>query len=217
MPEQPPVPTEPVPVPEPPAVVMPDPVPPPAPSGTNWDMVSALADWTAALTTIGAVVVAAVAAYWTIQTNRAQQKTLELQQEQWKRQQEMERREQAKNITFYADWNSSRTVRVLNASSTHVDFCFFVLDGPKDMRKWRILGLVDHLLPTGTDPLKVTLTAVDEDEDLNHWHISMYFVDMNGYEWRRSASGLLREATEQEKAFIIGDIPEAADSSTPSN
>ncbi len=58
------------------------PVVPSPPVPTDWQMIGSFADWTTVCVAVLAFIAAALAARATLQTNRAQQETLELQQKQ---------------------------------------------------------------------------------------------------------------------------------------
>ncbi|MCW0214385.1 MAG: hypothetical protein OJJ54_13580 [Pseudonocardia sp.] len=166
-------------------------------------MVSALADWTMVGLTIFAVAAAIVAGVFTIRTNQAQQKTLELQRDQWQRQQDMDRREQAKHVTYFFPKPTGRRVCLFNASNAQVELVTFVHVPRKPGGPWKILGGAVHVLPTtGAESADVILTEISDLSEIPRGSIVLFFTDMNGFKWRRSAEEGLRESTEQEEQLI---------------
>lgn len=78
-----------------------------------------LPDWVAACTAALALLVAAIAAKATVQTNRAQQKTLELQRQQFEDARNQIKRSQASKVSFYTE-TAARHIMVSNASDAPI-------------------------------------------------------------------------------------------------
>jgi len=174
----------------------------------DWSMAGSLADWSTTLIALIALVVAGLAAKATIQTNRAQQETLELQRLQYER-------AQASKVTFYVDlpkpsaetppeggliinFDDPKTAHVSNASDSPIYAPCLVQTYPGADKP--IVYAADYLFPTGTEPAVWNLNTA-EPVGLVRWH-DLYFKDAMGIHWIRKSSGELIKATRQDEVEL---------------
>lgn len=182
----------------------------------NWEMIGNFADWTAAGAAIFAVLVASVAAFYTVQTNRAQQQTLELQRQQLKLQQDAVVQEQARRVTFFVENDALDEARVINTSDLHVDLVCIVVPDETALPKSRVLGGMGVLLPTGHEGRTMHLRQ-QADLHYSYYDLVMFFADSNGVTWKRSGKGGLVAATDEEKGnlFLLAMNDDADDDLGP--
>jgi hypothetical protein len=163
-------------------------------------MLGSLADWTTAGIALLAFIVAAVAARYTAQTNRAQQQTLELQRKQYEDARQQLRRAQAELISY---WTEDDLVHVVNASSSPIYHVRLL--SPHRRAFWartlvvRPTGTANHSmeLPSGLGSA-VKASAM------------LLFNDAAGRRWARNQGGVLSPMTEA-LVKVESDAMETAD------
>lgn len=187
------------------------PAPPPGPGvPSGVDVWGVAADLSTAAIALVALVVAIFAARATIQTNRAQQRTLDLQRRQFEAAEARAEREQASKVLFTLsgghvsepsapDGSGSVEVRVrgadtvelFNASDAPVFLVLLVQTWPQEL----IFFELGMLLPTGPEPESHSTGRAA------HWPVpmlSLYFTDSAGVTWIRRPDGALQKASEDE-------------------
>lgn len=177
--------------------------------GIDWSAAGSLADWSTSIIALLALAVAGIAARATIQTNRAQQATFELQREQYER-------AQASKVSFYVDkiMLSTSTVtggfvcnpeepkkaRIINASDSPIYSLFLVQTYPPADSP--IAYIVGYLFSTGTEPVVWDLYATGDDGSVFMRSYDLHFMDANGVGWIRRQSGELIKATMKDYEYL---------------
>lgn len=188
----------------------PAPIPPPPPSpATDWQMIGSFADWSTAIIALLAFAVASFAARATIQTNRAQQQTLELQRQQFEQAEERRYRAQAEKAIIWKEWRDHTqtptgwALRVVNVSELPVyqvcvamqqDLYGDVLGNPT-----RIM-FEEVIFPTDAEGTIISLAILAGYAP----PIAVYFWDAAGVAWVRYGNAKLREPTQSELTALYG-------------
>lgn len=155
----------------------------------DWQMVGSLADWTTAGVALLAFAVAAVAARFTAQTNRAQQETLELQRKQYEDAQRQLERVQAEKVSFYEKGDPVTAFMILNASESPIFAVAVALEGRGDGPRVTVVARVRELLPTGAEPKELQCERSLHPGE--HYSSSLEFLDASGRSWCRDYSNEL--------------------------
>jgi len=178
-----------------------------------WAAEGTLADWTTAIIAGLALIVAGLAAKATIETNRAQQQSLELLRQQYER-------DQASKITFHVDWpkfvtkeldellndphspvsrwEGPRMLRLLNASNLPIYQICLIQTFPTDLEK-PIVYRSDYQLPTGGEPDTYEIEFLLNEPVARY---ELYFTDVSGVRWIRGERGELRRASDTDLANV---------------
>jgi hypothetical protein len=158
-------------------------------------MLGSWADWSTTIIAFLALMVAGLAAKATIQTNRAQQETLELQRKQFEAAQDQLERAQASQVAFHigpvSETDNSSAAYVINASNVPISMIAIVEAVLPDAPAARILYVADYLWPTGQSPAVWTL---DPSPLFPDPAFRMYFTDAAGVDWLRDQA-ILRKRT----------------------
>ena len=161
-------------------------------------MIGSFADWATASLALGAAVIAGLAAKATIETNRAQQETLRLQQEQFAQAEIAVEREQAEMLAFWSLDDELREFMIINASHLPIyDVEIVAVWGHLDGSPDRGLCLISErfILPTGGEPLKVARAPENDRMDICDYpfrdvaEIELHFADARGFELDSIYSG----------------------------
>lgn len=170
------------------------------------------ADWVTAGVAFAALVVAAFAARATVETNRAQQRTLELQRQQFDHLRTESRRTQASKVNFWLEFASTASgmtvaVFVVNASDMPIFEVSCRIPGGPLGADLRTLHYERVLLPWVDGDHSFCVAAVSEAEstmltevDDVGW-VQIRFVDSAGFIWVRSYAGHLYSADDQGPLF----------------
>lgn len=180
----------------------------------DWDMVGSLSEAVAALTALFALLVAALAARATIETNRAQQRSIELQRQQLervvyeqRRRAEDKHRRQAERVAAWYGLKKRGPISVpvfflRNASDVPVyAVTAYVLEpDPGPVR--RVLDIQDTpVLPPTSDPVVLTVRVPSEFPRSRYeevFEVGMYFRDASGQFWHRDTDGVLYAISESD-------------------
>jgi hypothetical protein len=172
-----------------------------------------LADWFTGVVALAALIVAVFAGRAALQTNRAQQKTLALQQKQYEQ-------SQAEKISFWCDAAENAKagthpwpvdISIVNASDSPVYdvLIVWVRDHPS-LYLWRdgytfvevnirVLERTRTILPTGGAPFQLRIPTYAR---------GIYFTDAMGRHWFRESGGTLSsiESVERHRAAMVEDF-----------
>jgi hypothetical protein len=164
-----------------------------------WSAVSALSGWASVVVAAVALGAAIIAARATVQTNRAQQEALRLQQGQVEAAEHRALREQASQIVFYylgpGDYSEGDDIQLQNASNLPIYDLRIIasLDDDRRARAWEQV-----LTPTGSESTTMYLHNPDQRRYPSYSDVQLHFKDAAGEAWVRSAGGKLRRATQSD-------------------
>lgn len=173
----------------------------------DWQMIGSFADWSTTVVALLAFIVAALAAKATIETNRAQQQTLELQQRQFQESQRAAVQAQAEKV---AAWHRIRAISVgdgnelvsdmsviQNGSDLPIYDVWTAASGPRLRDGYIAIGQVEVVPPEKHEYEMMTVRRVDE-ATAKSARILLLFRDAAGRFWIRREDGKLEDADEDE-------------------
>lgn len=185
-----------------------------APVTFDWEMVGSLAESVAALTSLIALIVAGLAAQATIQTNRAQQRSIELQRQQVERVEEEQRRRDEHRHRMQAErvaaWYGTKRRGPLpspafylrNASDVPVYAVIVYLLEPKTGWEQKVLDKQDmRVLPPTSDPVVVGVRIPSDFPRSRYeevFEVGIYFRDASGKFWHRDTEGVLHSISAED-------------------
>lgn len=157
-----------------------------------------LAEWFTGVVALAALIVAIIAGRAALQTNRAQQETLALQQRQYEQ-------SQAEKVSLWSELprGGRGVAHIVNASESPVyDVVLADLDPSSLVRNdsetrsstASLLARLRFLLPTPVEPTKV---------DVPGYCQTIYFRDAMGRHWLRSLTGELSPVEALEPSYIV--------------
>jgi type II secretory pathway pseudopilin PulG len=183
---------------------------------TNWDQVAAEAALASELIALMAFVAALVAVAVTLNIHSAQQRTLELQRQQFEEQQRQARRELAAKVSFFVETNNDNQyeLKVINASGYPIH-AVTAVSKPHTPRAAAV-AVTHHLLPTGPTPYTMQWRLKGLPPELVDrnaapdavYGVELWFEDSNGTYWRRTNYGKLAELTDAEQKQLGGLLTE---------